>query len=71
MKCPECQFENREGVNFCIECGNSLETHCSNCNHLNPPESKFCEECGSTLSHTSEKAPKAFSFDEKLEKIQK
>jgi len=71
MQCPKCQFENREGVNFCIECGNRLETQCSNCNHLNPPESKFCEECGSTLSQTFEKTPKAFSFDEKLEKIQK
>ncbi|UCE50999.1 MAG: zinc ribbon domain-containing protein [Desulfobacterales bacterium] len=71
MKCPKCQFENREGVKFCIECGNRLEAHCSSCNHLNPPKSKFCEECGSSLSQTSEKTPEALSFDEKLEKIQK
>jgi hypothetical protein len=21
MKCPQCQFENREGAKFCKECG--------------------------------------------------
>ena len=21
MKCPECQFENRQGAVFCSECG--------------------------------------------------
>ena len=21
MKCPNCQFENREGAKFCKECG--------------------------------------------------
>jgi len=21
MKCPKCQYENREGANFCIKCG--------------------------------------------------
>ena len=71
MQCPQCQFDNREGVKFCIECGNRIETACSNCNHLNPPGSKFCEECGSALSEASERAPKTLSFDDKLEKIQK
>ena len=46
MQCPKCQFENREGAIFCIECGTKLEINCSKCNHLNPPASKFCEECG-------------------------
>ena len=71
MKCPKCQFENRVGVRFCIECGNKLEVRCSNCHHTNPPESKFCEECGFTLSQTSAKAPEVLSFDEKLEKMKK
>jgi hypothetical protein len=48
MKCPECQFDNRTGAKFCIECGNKLELKCSKCSHLNPSGSKFCEE--STLS---------------------
>jgi class 3 adenylate cyclase/tetratricopeptide (TPR) repeat protein len=71
MKCPNCQFENREGAKFCIECGNKLEIDCSKCRHLNPPESKFCEECGSNLTLPPDHAPKALSFDEKLTKIQK
>ena len=71
MKCPECQFENREGAKFCIECGNKLEICCSNCRHLNPPGSRFCEECGSNLTLPSDQAPKELSFDEKLNKIQK
>ncbi len=25
MKCPECQFENREMVKFCEECGAKFE----------------------------------------------
>jgi len=71
MKCPNCQFENRGGAKFCIECGNKLEIDCSKCRHLNPPESKFCEECGANLTLTPDQAPKALSFDEKLTKIQK
>ena len=71
MQCPKCQFENREGVKFCIECGNRFETHCTICNHLNPPENKFCGKCGSTLSQASEETQKTLSFDEKLEKIKK
>ncbi|MGV7223768.1 MAG: zinc ribbon domain-containing protein, partial [Nitrospinales bacterium] len=71
MNCPECQFDNRTGAKFCIECGNKLEINCSKCSHLNPSASKFCEECGSALSLLSEHPPKDLSFDEKIEKIQK
>jgi class 3 adenylate cyclase/tetratricopeptide (TPR) repeat protein len=71
MKCPECQFDNREGANFCIDCGNKLEIKCSKCSHLNPPASKFCEKCGSKLSLPIEQAPQELSFDEKLDKIQR
>ncbi len=24
MKCSDCQFDNREGAKFCIDCGNEL-----------------------------------------------
>jgi class 3 adenylate cyclase len=71
MKCPECQFDSREGAKFCIDCGTKLEINCSKCNHLNPPASKFCEECGFKLSLHPEKAPQELSFDEKIAKIQK
>jgi class 3 adenylate cyclase/tetratricopeptide (TPR) repeat protein len=71
MKCPECQFDNREGAMFCIECGSKLEINCSKCSHLNPPTSKFCEACGSKLNLLPEQAPQELSFEEKITKIQK
>jgi hypothetical protein len=49
MKCPKCQFENREGAKFCKECGNKLELTCSSCGHSVHPGSKFCDECGHDL----------------------
>jgi class 3 adenylate cyclase len=71
MKCPECQFDNREEALFCIECGTKLEINCSKCSHLNPPASKFCEACGSKLNLLPEQAPQELSFEEKITKIQK
>ena len=50
MKCPECQFDNREGANFCNECGHKLELVCPKCSNVNRPKSKFCDECGHDLS---------------------
>ena len=71
MRCPKCQFENREKSKFCIECGNRLEINCPTCNNKNPPGSKFCEECGHKLSIPSEASSEGLSFDEKLNKIQR
>ncbi|MGD9081778.1 MAG: zinc ribbon domain-containing protein, partial [Desulfobacterales bacterium] len=71
MKCPKCQFENREGAKFCNECGSKFELTCPECGVTNRPGSKFCDECGSKLSLPAEQAPKDLSFDEKLTKIQK
>jgi len=72
MKCPECQFENREGANFCNKCGAKLELVCPQCSAIITPDSEYCAACGSILRQTSEKkAPKDLSFDEKLTKIQK
>ena len=31
MQCPECQFDNREGVKFCEECGSEFEFECPAC----------------------------------------
>jgi len=71
MQCPNCQFENRDGAKFCIECGNRFEIICPECRATNRVGSKFCDECGSNLSLANEHAPKDLSFDEKLAKIQK
>jgi class 3 adenylate cyclase len=50
MKCPECQFENREGAKFCKECGTNLEAACSECGTVYDLGSKFCDECGYSLA---------------------
>jgi len=71
MKCSNCQFENREGVKFCEECGAIFEFECPACKTIIPLGRKFCGECGHKLEATSEKFPKELSFDEKLTKIQK
>ncbi|MGD8880997.1 MAG: adenylate/guanylate cyclase domain-containing protein [Desulfobacterales bacterium] len=71
MKCPNCQFENREEAKFCNECGFKFELTCPECGAINRAGSKFCDECGSKLSLPVEQAPKELSFDEKVAKIQK
>jgi hypothetical protein len=54
MKCPKCQFDNREGVKFCEECGAKLDLECPHCNTKIPPGKKFCGECGHKLIEPSE-----------------
>ncbi|MGD9043289.1 MAG: adenylate/guanylate cyclase domain-containing protein [Desulfobacterales bacterium] len=56
MKCPKCQFENREGVDFCEECGAKLELECPNCKAKIPFGRKFCGKCGYALSESTETA---------------
>jgi uncharacterized membrane protein YvbJ len=71
MKCPECQFDNREGAKFCNQCGKKIELTCHDCGKVNPPGSRFCDECGHNLIFPSEPSPKDLSLDEKLAKIQR
>ena len=54
MKCPECQFENRDGAKFCKKCGNKLELICPSCDHPYQADSIFCDECGHTLTKPKE-----------------
>ncbi len=49
MKCPKCQFDNREGVKFCEECGTEMEVKCPSCGAKLPLGRKFCGECGQAL----------------------
>ena len=46
MKCPKCQFDNREGIKFCEECGAKMELTCPACGAEIPFGRKFCGECG-------------------------
>jgi hypothetical protein len=71
MKCPKCQFENREGVKFCEKCGVKIELVCPNCGTKLPLDRQFCGECGHNLTTPSEPVVKELSFDEKIAKIQK
>ena len=54
MKCPKCQFENREEAIFCGECGFSLEMVCPHCGSKPPKGLKFCDQCGRDLQEPNE-----------------
>ena len=51
--CRACGTENEEGVKFCCECGQKLETPsaagCPKCGAQNAPGTRFCGECGGKL----------------------
>jgi len=71
MKCPKCQFENPQEMQFCGKCGAKLERICPECNFSNPPQFIFCGKCGHNLTLPSEPSSRELSFDEKLDKIQR
>ena len=50
MKCPKCQFENPESMEFLGECGTNLERICLKCNFKNPSHFKLCGEGGLNLT---------------------
>jgi len=57
MKCPKCQFQNRDGAKFCKECGYKFEITCPKCNTTNLSDNKFCDECGYNFTKTSAITP--------------
>jgi class 3 adenylate cyclase len=61
MKCPKCQFENREAVKFCEQCGTKLELECPSCGAKLPLDRKFCGECGHDLTAKPQKPPIDYS----------
>jgi class 3 adenylate cyclase len=50
MKCPKCQFPNREGVQFCEKCGAEMDFDCPNCGTKVPLDREFCGQCGKRLA---------------------
>ncbi|MFH1623860.1 MAG: adenylate/guanylate cyclase domain-containing protein, partial [Pseudomonadota bacterium] len=54
MKCPKCQFENREEAKFCLHCGESLELHCPKCGKKLPLLARFCDECGQRIEEVAQ-----------------
>jgi len=71
MKCPECGFDNIDGMKFCGECGSKMEVVCPECGFSNPLSHKFCGDCGHNLTKPASPPPKELTFEEKLDKIQK
>ncbi len=61
MQCPRCQVENRQGAQFCRECGASFEGLCPTCGAKFELGSKFCDTCGSTLPVSPTAAPSRFA----------
>lgn len=62
MKCPPCQAQNREGAQFCRECGTRFGAVCPTCGAKVEGGSKFCDACGATLSASPAPAPIAARF---------
>jgi class 3 adenylate cyclase len=54
MKCPKCQFENPEEMQFCVKCGNKLEINCPECGFGNSPAFQYCGKCGHDLNQPAE-----------------
>ncbi|MBU2648942.1 AAA family ATPase [bacterium] len=71
MKCPKCDFDNRTGASFCLECGRKLEIGCPHCGKHLPPGAKFCDSCGQNLNQSFSPTHQELSFEKKLEKIQR
>ena len=63
MKCPKCQFENRDGAKFCKDCGANLKDACSECGTVYELGSKFCDECGYKLGQEIDSAKPEFSSE--------
>ncbi|PIY21838.1 MAG: hypothetical protein COZ11_14870 [Deltaproteobacteria bacterium CG_4_10_14_3_um_filter_51_14] len=49
LKCPRCEFDNRDGAKFCLDCGEKLERDCPQCGRAFSLSAKFCDECGERL----------------------
>ncbi len=52
MKCPNCQFDNPEEMNFCGKCGSPLTVACPDCGYQNLAGSKFCNQCKGEIALT-------------------
>src|SRR3990170_6917954 len=50
MRCPSCQFENREGARFCRGCPAFGPLRGPAWGAEPPPQSNFCDECASPLT---------------------
>ncbi len=49
MICPNCAFDNPDGVKYCGGCGKPQHPLCSACGFQNPIGFKFCGNCGTQI----------------------
>src|SRR5713226_5437095 len=56
MRCPSCEFENPEGMNFCGQCASPLSPRCPQCGFENPAGFAFCGKCATPLSPQSQQS---------------
>jgi len=49
MQCPNCDFNNPDGLIFCGMCGTQLGKACSTCHAIMPITFKYCGTCGSLM----------------------
>ncbi len=61
MKCPTCQFENRDRAAFCGKCGRVLVRVCPRCSAESPGDHVFCDTCGCDLGPSGETPGTAYS----------
>ena len=69
MKCPKCESDSREGVNFCKECVAKFELVCPSCKAKIPLGKKICGEYDQNFTFPSKRAPQEFSFDPKYKRF--
>lgn len=69
MKCPKCNHQNKEGLNYCVQCGNFIGNTCPNCKKEVNVGNVYCGFCGSKLNpHISDQTPKERRIEERVEK---
>jgi len=70
MKCPSCNYLNREKAKFCKECGVKLELVCPNCSNSLDLEDKFCDECGYNFKLADEANEKPSQLEKVTEEFE-
>ncbi len=47
--CPQCNFQNPDGIHICLNCATSLRLKCQKCNAEVPFGNRFCGQCGAPV----------------------
>ena len=49
MLCPNCNFENPQGMLYCGMCGTLVARECANCQMVMPLDFRYCGKCGAAM----------------------